>query len=305
MSLSEATREKIEQQISSHRVVLYMKGTPQQPQCGFSAKTAGILDGLAPGYVTVDVLSDEDVRQGIKVYSDWPTIPQLYVDGELVGGCDIISDMYNSGELHQALGLSIPDRTPPEIRISDKAADKIRAGMEGHDGLGLHMSIDANWTPQFALQPLQGSEISATSNDITLYFDLESAQRAQGAEIDWIDAFDGSGLDVMLPGAPPPVKGLLPDALKTMMDNHATPLLVDVRTPTDRENGEPLTGALVLDKDVLDDLQSRPKETPMVFICNIGKSSRGAAEHFRKLGFIDLYSLEGGIQAWNKMQSLS
>ena len=304
MSLAESTREKIAQQIASNKVVLYMKGTPEQPQCGFSAKTTGILDALVSDYSTFDVLADEEVRQGIKVYSDWPTIPQLYVDGELVGGCDIISDMHNSGELHQVLGLPVPDRTPPEISISDAAAEKIKAGMGDHEGLGLHMSIDVHWTPQFGLQPVQGNEIVAESNGITLYLDLESAQRARGAEIDWIEAFDGSGLDVMLPGAPPPVKSLLPDGLKTMIDNHAAPVIVDVRSATDRENGEPIKGSLVLDRDVLAGLQNRPQQTPMVFVCNIGKSSRGAAEHFRKLGFTDLYSLEGGLIAWNKMVSL-
>lgn len=300
MSLSEQTRSKIEQQIASDRVVLYMKGTPQQPQCGFSAKTAGILDSLLPGYASFDVLADEQVRQGIKVFSDWPTIPQLYVDGELIGGCDIVTDMYNSGELHQVLGLEAPDRTPPDITITDQAAEKIKAGMQDHAGLGLHMSIDANWQPQFGLQPAQGNEISATSNGITLLFDLQSAQRARGAVIDWVDALDGSGLDVTLPAAPAPVKPMQAAELKQAIADNNAPLIIDVRAAQDREQVPPIAGAQVLDRDLLTQLQARPKDTPMVFVCNVGNSSQGAAEHFRKLGFTEVFNLEGGMHAYHE-----
>lgn len=300
MSLPEHIRSKIEQQIASDRVVLYMKGTPQQPQCGFSAKTAGILDGLLPSYATFNVLADEEVRQGIKVFSDWPTIPQLYVNGELIGGCDIVTDMYNSGELHEVLGVEAPDRTPPEITITDKAAENIKAGMHDHPGLALHMSIDANWQPQFGLQPAQGNEISATSNGITLMFDLESAQRARGAVIDWVDALDGSGLDVSLPAAPAPVKPMQPEELKQALAAGKAPLVVDVRAAQDREQVPPIDGAVVLDRDTLSELQAREKNTPIVFVCNVGNSSRGAAEHFRKLGFTEVFNLEGGMRAYNE-----
>lgn len=300
MSLPEALRSKIEQQIASDRVVLYMKGTPQQPQCGFSAKTVGILDGMIPSYASFNVLADEDVRQGIKVYSDWPTIPQLYVDGELIGGCDIITDMYNSGELHEALGLQAPDRSPPEITISDLAAQNIKAGMEGHADLALHMSIDADWQPQFGLQPAQGNEISSTFNGITVLFDLQSAQRARGAKIDWVETLQGSGLDVMLPEAPAPVKPMQASELKQAIDNGTAPLLVDVRSETDRANVPSIAGAVALDRDTLTELQTRAKDTPMVFVCNVGNSSRGAAEHFRKLGFTEVYNLEGGMGAFGE-----
>jgi len=296
MSLPEQTRSKIEQQIASDRVVLYMKGNPQQPQCGFSAKTVGILDELLPSYTSFNVLADEEIRQGIKAYSDWPTIPQLYVDGELVGGCDIVTDMYNSGELHTALGLSAPDRTPPEITISDLAAEKIKAGMQDNTGLALHMTVDANWQPQFALQPAQGNEISASSNGITVLFDLQSAQRARGAMIDWVDALDGSGMDVTLPAAPTPVKAMQVETLKQAIASDKAPLIIDVRSQQDRDNVAPIEGALILDRDTLAALQNRPQDTPMVFVCNVGNSSRGAAEHFRKLGFTEVFNLEGGMQ---------
>jgi monothiol glutaredoxin len=103
MSLSEATRSKISSLIRSDRVVLFMKGDRAYPQCGFSARVVQILDSLLPKYTTVDVLRAPDVREGIKEYSSWPTIPQLYVDGEFLGGCDIVTELYTSGELKQKL----------------------------------------------------------------------------------------------------------------------------------------------------------------------------------------------------------
>jgi monothiol glutaredoxin len=98
-------QDRIREQVTQHRVVLYMKGTPQFPQCGFSATAAEILKrcGVAD-YLAVNILEDAELRQGIKDYANWPTIPQLYVGGEFVGGCDIMREMYASGELQALFG---------------------------------------------------------------------------------------------------------------------------------------------------------------------------------------------------------
>jgi|SRR5512139_937539 monothiol glutaredoxin len=98
-------QDRIREQVTGHRVVLYMKGTPQFPQCGFSATAAEILKrcGVAD-YLAVNILEDAELRQGIKDYANWPTIPQLYVGGEFVGGCDIMREMYSSGELQALFG---------------------------------------------------------------------------------------------------------------------------------------------------------------------------------------------------------
>jgi monothiol glutaredoxin len=93
----------IEKSVAEHPVVLFMKGVPEQPQCGFSAQVVQILDHLGADYVGVNVLQSDALREGIKTYSDWPTIPQLYVKGEFVGGCDIIREMFQSGELQPFL----------------------------------------------------------------------------------------------------------------------------------------------------------------------------------------------------------
>jgi monothiol glutaredoxin len=98
-------REQIENAISENPVILFMKGTPDQPMCGFSARTAAILQSVGQPFAAVNVLPDPRIRQELSGLSNWPTIPQLFINGELVGGCDIVTEMYESGELHQALGL--------------------------------------------------------------------------------------------------------------------------------------------------------------------------------------------------------
>jgi len=103
VTLDDATRQRIEELIASDRVVLFMKGDRNVPQCGFSATVVQILDQLVPEYTTVNVLADPRVREGIKEFSSWPTIPQLYVGGEFLGGCDIVREMYSSGELEKLL----------------------------------------------------------------------------------------------------------------------------------------------------------------------------------------------------------
>jgi monothiol glutaredoxin len=102
MPMSDAL-ETIRGAIGAHNVVLFMKGTAAQPQCGFSQMVVRILDHLGVEYHDIDVLSDDDIRQGVKEFSDWPTIPQLYVKGEFVGGCDIVREMFQTGELKALL----------------------------------------------------------------------------------------------------------------------------------------------------------------------------------------------------------
>ena len=94
---------RIEEQLKSHDILLYMKGTPDFPQCGFSGQTVAALNAIGKPFGFVNIFEDQEVREGLKAYSNWPTFPQLYVKGELVGGCDIVIEMYHSGELKDLL----------------------------------------------------------------------------------------------------------------------------------------------------------------------------------------------------------
>ena len=116
---SNPIRVAIEQAIAENPVILFMKGNPDAPSCGFSRRTVAILQALDAGFAAVDVLPDPRIRQELSALSNWPTIPQLFVDGELVGGCDIVTEMYESGELAEVLGVEgaavpEPGLQPPE-----------------------------------------------------------------------------------------------------------------------------------------------------------------------------------------------
>ena len=101
--MSEAVIDSIREQVTSNPIILYMKGSPQAPQCGFSARTVQALMACGERFAYVDILSNPEIRATLPQYSDWPTFPQLYVDGELVGGCDIISEMFEAGELQELI----------------------------------------------------------------------------------------------------------------------------------------------------------------------------------------------------------
>jgi monothiol glutaredoxin len=103
-----AIRTAIEQAIAEHDVILFMKGTPEMPRCGFSARTVAALESLGASFAAVDILPDPRIRQELSAISSWPTIPQLFVNGQLVGGADIVAEMYETGELAEALGLESP-----------------------------------------------------------------------------------------------------------------------------------------------------------------------------------------------------
>src|SRR5437763_524113 len=118
--MDQQTRDRIQNTIESNDVVLFMKGTPQSPRCGFSATVVQILDALGAKYASVDVLGDPGIRDGIKEFSDWPTIPQLYVKREFVGGCDIVKELYGSGELEEKLGGKSEPLDVPQITVTER-----------------------------------------------------------------------------------------------------------------------------------------------------------------------------------------
>ncbi|MBW8312865.1 MAG: Grx4 family monothiol glutaredoxin [Rhizobium sp.] len=299
MSLTPETRARIEQILSAHHVVLFMKGNPNAPQCGFSAKAAGILNGLVGAYGHVDVLSDPEIREGIKLYGQWPTIPQLYVGGELLGGSDIIEQMLNSGELHEALGLAAPDRSPPAIEVTPAAAEAIgRALANAEDGVVLHLSVDPRFNARFELKPASGHEVVAEAGGLRFHLDLASVPRARGLRIDWVEDPRGAGLAIHNPNAPPPVKSM---SVQQLHDHviAGTIDVVDVRPAQARAFAPFPHPHEVLDEDSRERLEALPRDVPLAFLCHHGNSSRQAAEYFRGLGFHDLYNVEGGIDAWS------
>ena len=160
MTLDPQVRQKIDQLVASDSVVLFMKGTRSFPQCGFSASVVTILNNLIPKYTTVNVLSDPDVRGGMKEYSDWPTFPQLFVKGEFVGGADIVRQMFENGELEKKLGDLVAPAKPPALTISARAGKELAAALaEGSPG-----DVDRGDRRDRADRQLLGSRLRARSH---------------------------------------------------------------------------------------------------------------------------------------------
>jgi monothiol glutaredoxin len=281
MSLDPALRSRIESILGANRVVLFMKGQPTMPQCGFSAKAVGALQDLGVEFAHVNVLADQEIREGIKAYGDWPTIPQLYVGGELVGGSDIILQMANSGELSSLLGVAAPDRTPPTITVTPAAVEMLKGALADAPGSALQLSIDARFQPNFQLAPFDANAIAAESNGLRVQFDVSSARRANGITIDWVDDIRGQGLAINNPNAPRPVQEL------------------DVRSADDQLRA----GAITL-------VDVRPADERAIAAINApfetfdgdhrGGRSAQAADHFHGLGFSNVFNVTGGIDAWSE-----
>lgn len=298
MSLTEELRQKIDSIVTSDEVVLFMKGNRTFPQCGFSATVVQILNTLVPEYTTVNVLTDPGVRQGIKDYSEWPTIPQLYVRGEFVGGCDIVREMYEAGELQGMVGGNAEVVTPT-ITITDAAAAALKQALgEADDGDVVHIAVDASFQHALDLAPRSERFIEVESNGITLLVEPMSARRADGVTIDFVDGPQESGFKIDNPNKPPEVQPLAPKELEARLRSGEIKELIDVRTPKERATAT-IEGSRLLDDETMKYLTGIDVGTPIAFYCHHGQRSQAAAEHFRDRGFRKVFNLTGGIDAWS------
>lgn len=300
MSLSPELKARIDEIIAKNDVVVFMKGNRNFPQCGFSASVVQILNGLIDEYATVNVLADADIRQGIKDYSSWPTIPQVYIRGEFIGGSDIVRELHASGELQKKLGApSAAEVAPPKITITPAAAKSLREALADADpGDFVHIGVSNRFEHTMDLGPRTATDIAVDSNGFTVLIDPMSARRAGGLVIDFVESPSGAGFRIDNPNAPPQVKQLSPRELKDKLDAGEVKELFDVRSPQERDIAS--IGGRLLDDETMSYIESLPKDTPLGFYCHTGRRSLSAAEHFRDKGFTRTFNLAGGIDAWSR-----
>lgn len=291
-------RSRIQSHIDSNDVVLFMKGTPQMPQCGFSATVIQILDSLTDNYETVNVLADNDIRQGIKEFSEWPTIPQLYVKGEFLGGCDIVKDMFENGQLESSLGVELKEVEPPSIQISDSALAALSGALQSESEF-VRLEIDGRFNHGLSVGPKGARDVAVEVSGVTLLVDRMSAGRANGVSIDFVDTPEGKAFKIDNPNEPPKVVQLPVKVLKERMDASADLKLFDVRNASEREIAK-IDGSVLLDRAAQDGIMKLPKDTPLYFQCHTGRRSQQAAEFFLNQGFKEVYNIEGGIEAWSR-----
>ncbi len=292
-------RERIQRLVESDPVVLFMKGTRAAPQCGFSATVVELLDQHLATYVTVDVLADPAIRDGVKEFANWPTIPQLFIRGEFVGGCDIVREMDNRGELATTLRELATTLATPRIAVTDAAATVFRTAVaDCGPGEFLRLGIDRGFAHDLGIGPRTAADIEVEANGITLLLDRSSARRADGVTIDYVEA-PHSGFKIDNPNAPPSVQLLTAREAKAMLDGEPAAKLLDVRTPEERELAK-IAGSIHLGGGNIDDMLALAADTPLVFVCHHGQRSRQAAMHFLERGFRRVYNLQGGIDAWSR-----
>jgi monothiol glutaredoxin len=302
--LSEGVRSQIDGLVKNHRVVLFMKGNRSFPQCGFSATVVGILNGYVPKYETFNVLSSPDVRDGIKEYSSWPTIPQLYVDGKFVGGCDIVKELHQTGELAKLLGVERPAVAPPaapsKLEVTDEAAKAILEAQKEADGDPLRLTIDGRYDYDLFFDPKRADDRVLEAAGVTLLLDPESAGRAGDIRI---GAVPGKGFFVENSKAPPRVKPMTADTLKKLLETDAKHImLLDVR-PEGERNIASISGHKPLDPTMIDELTSLPDDVRVVVYCHHGHRSRAAAEQLLQRGVKNIYNLDGGVDAYASVDS--
>ncbi len=304
MALAPETKLKIESLVHSDRVVLFMKGTREQPRCGFSAAVVGMLDELLPTYATVDVLADPEIREGIKAFSDWPTLPQLYIGGEFVGGSDIAKDLYASGELHKQLGVErASSASSVTVTLTLTAATALAAAREQEPPHQRFLRLGVNPRFQHALSfgPELPGDAATSSQGFEIRVDAASVKRAQGVVIDFVTR-PQTGFKIQNPNEPARVKQLKVKDLKARLDDaraKGSPfLLYDVRTKGEHETAR-IGGAKLVDDVVRAEIAALPKNTPLYFHCHHGGRSQAAAEHWLAQGFTDVSNVEGGIDAWS------
>ncbi len=294
--MEESTRQTIQSTLEGNDVVLFMKGTPAAPRCGFSAQVVQILGSLGVPYSTVDVLSNPEIREGIKEFSNWPTIPQLYVRREFVGGCDIVKEMYGSGELEEKLGVEVAEVTPPKITVTPRAAQALQSALESPEE-GVRFEVDAKFNHGLSIGPQQPKDIVVEAG-VKLLLDRASAKRANGTVIDYVETPEGSAFKIDNPNEPPKVRQIAPRDLQQRFDAGEKVELFDVRSPAEREIAA-IQGSRLLDRDVQQYILGLSKETPIVFHCHHGSRSQQAAEYFLQQGFKNVQNLAGGIDAWS------
>ncbi len=295
---TDAIRGRISGLVAQNPVVLFMKGTRRAPQCGFSAQVVQILDELVPEYETVDVLSSPELRDGIKEFSQWPTIPQLFVNGEFIGGCDIVRALRESGELAQL--LSQPGTPPPlpTIQITDAALQAFRGALQDSvEAEALHLKIDASFQNDLYFAPREPGTLELNVQGLSLFIDPASARRADGMSIDFIDGAN-AGFKIENPNQPATVKQLTPAELKELLDQGKVTLF-DVRPDHERALAS-IPQARSLDRAGQEYLLSLDRNAPIAFLCHHGMRSQNAAQQVLGEGFKNVYNVRGGIHAWSE-----
>jgi monothiol glutaredoxin len=284
-------KEKIDKLIAENNIVLFMKGFKHNPMCGFSARVVSMLSDVGVDYHSENIFDDPQIRTGMKEYSSWPTFPQLYVNQEFVGGCDIITGMFTDGSLHSLLGVSREEVPVPEVEITDAAIDAFKAAMQRYEGVHIILEISPQFQYDMGLGQSSPGDLAVTSNGFTMYMNRASAKLADGMKID----FENGQVKIDNPNEPTSVHRINVREFKQWIELKKEHILFDVRGEDERAVAK-IESALPYHADSLEDVS---KDSVIVFQCHHGMRSYRAAQEALTNGYKNVYNLEGGIHAWS------
>jgi monothiol glutaredoxin len=291
-----AVRALIEKTLKENPVVLYMKGTRAQPRCGFSAQVVGVLDQLLGDYLTLDVLSDPLLRDGIKEYSSWPTIPQLYVRGEFIGGSDIVAALDVSGELREKLG-DLAQSLLPKVTVTAAARAELSAAIESKEE-AIRIDVSPTFEHDLAVGVPDPNDTVIELEGLRVSLPRSALRRADGIVVDLVATPEGPAFKIDNPNEPARVKKMSPRELKARLDQSARLTLVDVRPDGERALAS-ISGFRGLDEALQRELFEGPRDREIVVLCHHGMRSHRAAEELVEQGFRNVHNLVGGIDAWS------
>lgn len=299
MPLSNETRAQIDDLVQNNNVVLFMKGRKTMPQCGFSAQVVSVLGELVDDYTTVNVLDSMELREGIKAYSSWPTIPQLYVNGKFIGGCDIVTAMFDNGELHALFGKAVEEVAAPTLNVTEAAASALKEALASEKGVQVRFVVDAAFRPGLDLTPPKSGDLKVQAAGLEILVDRGSAKRSDGVKIDFVPGAQG-GFKIENPNQPPQVKQITPAEVQAKIERGEAFEFLDARSDEEQQIAK-IEGAKLLTQAVASAVEQMDKDTTLVVHCHHGGRSQAAAEHFVQKGFRNVYNMKGGIDAWSLM----
>lgn len=297
-------KQHIDSLINNNPVVLFMKGTKERPQCGFSRQVVEVLKNVVTDFVTIDVLSDPEIRDGIKAYSQWPTIPQLYINGEFIGGCDIVCELYDKNELQKLLQLESA-KVCPTINLSPSALEALKnAQKDAEEGENIRITIGLNFEHSLSFDVVNEHDFYIEKDGVKICIDPYSAHRASNLSIDYVTENFDAGFVFTNPNEPPLVKELSVEECKSLHDEGKDLLLIDVR-PKDEWERAHIAIAKPLWAMSEEEVNALDKNQLLVLHCHHGGRSKRMAEALRMKGFTNVYNLTGGIDAWSKKIDVS
>jgi monothiol glutaredoxin len=297
-----STQENIQKLIDDNKIVLFMKGTRMFPQCGFSSRAVEIFKRCGVQFKDVNVLADPGIRQGIKDFSNWPTIPQAYVDGKFVGGSDILLEMYENGELQKLLGVDDGSEDesagPPQLTVTDKAKEAFKAAVEDVGDDVLRFDVSPTFKYDLYFGPKNDEDYGIDVGGLVVYVAKRNAKRVNGTVIDFVDGPEGQGFKIANPNEPPSVKNMTVKELKAAFDAGEDLYLFDMRGDKERALAA-IEGGIPLDAAGQAKLEALDKGAKIVVYCHHGIRSKPVGDQLIAQGYTNVYNLTGGVDAWS------